>query len=718
MNEKLLAFRTKQILEIINNSSETITTKEIAKKLGVSTRTVLREMHYVEKWLKSNNFQLVKKPRIGIKLIATLDDKKRLKGLLEDELVEQSFTPEERQSLIIGELLQRKEPTKLYYFSSSFKVSEGTISHDLDKIEDWFKRYELTLVRKPGLGVYLKGKEKAFRKAMINLLYENLSEDQIINVIRKSLTSINTNEGRIEINTRNRLMNLIDKEMIKIIEKTVHEAEGDLEYKLTDSSYAGLIVHLALAIQRIKNNENITMKDDLLKKLIDSHEFIIAQRISNQISKFLDIEIPQEEVGYITMHLKGSKMRNGAYKDDVKGINEFIIGNFELTKLASEMIKIAEEESGYSLKNDENLLVGLVTHFRPTIDRLKMNLDIRNPLLHKIKEMYPEIFKISKKCSEIINKRFNVIMPEAEIGFIAMHIGAAIEKKRQQEVKNKVMYRVIVACTSGIGTSKLLATRLKKEFNNLLIIDTISSLEIKEEWLKENKIDIIISTVYVDVSTIPVVSVNPLLLEKDVIKIKKTLEKINTAELRDSNINNKNHMDLRDRASALKNYGEGVLEIIDSLFLKENLDFDNHNELIKYVSTLIGESKEDIDIIERDLLAREEQGSTVLEGKRMMLLHCRTNGVNSLKFGVVRLFEEKPIFCKSGRGEEEILTVLVMMYSSSKNKGHLEVISEISRNLIDEPKFVDILAKGTKKEIFISIKSILNSFLDLKINMI
>ena len=136
MVDLLITSRIKQILEIICNASDSITTKKISKRLGVSTRTILREMPTVEKWLKDNDFELVKKPRVGIKLVATLEDKKRLKSLLDNELVEKTFTPEERQSLIISELLERKEPTKLFYFSSLFKVSEGTISHDLDKVED------------------------------------------------------------------------------------------------------------------------------------------------------------------------------------------------------------------------------------------------------------------------------------------------------------------------------------------------------------------------------------------------------------------------------------------------------------------------------------------------------------------------------------------------------------------------------------------------------
>ncbi|WP_432403844.1 BglG family transcription antiterminator [Wukongibacter sp. M2B1] len=719
MVELLITSRIKQILEIICDTSDSITIKKIAKRLGVSTRTILREMPTVEKWLKDNGFELVKKPRVGIKLVATLEDKKRLKVLLDSELVEKTFTPEERQSLIISELLERKEPTKLFYFASIFKVSEGTISHDLDKVGSWIKKYKLDLVRKPGLGVYLKGNEKAFRKAMINLLYENLDENQILNIIRQNLTVITKAQESIEISTKNRLMNLIDKEIIREIEMVIRDAEESLEYSLTDSSYAGLIVHLALAIQRIKNNEKITMQDDILTELIHSNEYEIAEKIANQISKYLEVDIPNDEIGYITMHLKGSKMRNGAYKNDFKDIDEFIIGNFELTKLVNEMIKIAENESGYSLKDNENLLVGLVSHLRPSIDRLKMNLDIRNPLLSKIKEIYPEIFEISKKSAQVINKRFNVEMPEAEIGFIAMHIGAAIEKKRQRVSKANRIYNVVVACTSGIGTSRLLATRLKKEFKNLRIVDTVSTVQIKEDWLKENEVDLIISTVYLDEGSASIVNVNPLLLEGDIKKIESTVEKLGAHRENIIKTNHKLDCDLKERASALRDYGEGIFEILEGFFFEENLNVNNIEQLIEHISNSIGSNREDIDSINNDLKAREKHGSTILSEKEIILLHCRTKGVNALKLGVVRISNENPIICLNGNGEEErIKTALVMMTPFDKNRRHLEAISEISRCMVDEPKFTDILVRGTSEDVYEEVNHILNRFLDSKINII
>lgn len=67
------------------------------------------------------------------------------------------------------DLLNAREPRKLFYYSNFLSVSEATISYDLDKIEDWLKAWDLNLLRKPGFGVVIEGREKDFRKAIIHL---------------------------------------------------------------------------------------------------------------------------------------------------------------------------------------------------------------------------------------------------------------------------------------------------------------------------------------------------------------------------------------------------------------------------------------------------------------------------------------------------------------------------------------------------------------------
>lgn len=699
MSHMVITSRIKEILKllIVADFSNIITVNNIAEKLNVSSRTILREMPQVEKWLKHNKFKFIKKPGVGLLLDENLEGKNRLQQLLDGYYVEKHYKPEERQYLIISELLQMKEPLKLYYFTSIFGVTEGTLSSDLDKVQQWFKNHNLKLIRKPGLGVYVDGKEKDFRKALISLLYENLDENQLLQIIKDNVGGSEFTKGRIEINTRNRLLNLIDKSAIKKLEDSVYKVEEKMKLKLADSAYVGLIVHLAIALQRIKNNERITIDPLFLSELKNTTEYSIAEDLANDISNDFSLDIPEDEIGYITMHLKGSKMQA-----NTKSEEKYMIGKYELIKIGKKMIAIAENETGFPLLQNKNLLMGLVNHLEPVISRLKMNLDIRNPLLSKIKETYPEVYETSIKSCKVLEDLLGVNIPESEVGYIAMHIGAAMENESKIEGR---IYRVAVACASGIGTSRLLATRLQKEFKNIQVIDVISTINIKDTWLKEKGIEMIISTVAIN-SPVKTVIVNPLLLEEDRKRIERNLSEI------EGNIDAKvikvnRHGNFKDNILTLMEYGEASIEITNNFYFNEDDSIDNKLQLIKKISEVFTSNEFGQKSLRDKLIDRESLGSTVLYGEGIILLHCRSEVIKEVKIGVIRL--KKKISSQEEYGED-IDIALIMLVPLDAKETYIEVISEISRALIEVPEFILSLKEGSKDQVYSQINRILGDF--------
>ena len=180
---KSLERRSKDILFILAESKEPITTKFIGDKLNVSSRTITRQMPEIENYLNIHGFKFTKKPGYGIIVEGNLEEKNRLKQLLHNEKIQKRYSPQERQLFILIELLKNKEPIKIYRFKSDLNVTEGTISLDLDKIEDILAKYEVKLVRRPGLGVYIDGTEANLRKLIVNLIYENNLQNDVLDIL-------------------------------------------------------------------------------------------------------------------------------------------------------------------------------------------------------------------------------------------------------------------------------------------------------------------------------------------------------------------------------------------------------------------------------------------------------------------------------------------------------------------------------------------------------
>ena len=706
MKDYKINLRVKNILQNVCNENEYITIAKIAKDLDVSGRTILREIPQVEKFLKQNGVSLDKRTGVGIKVMGTLKEKQSILRLLNGEKGEPIYSPLERKNIIISELLQNQEPVKLYNFTRILKVTEATISNDLEKTDEWFKKHSLNLIRKQGLGVYVEGKENHIRKAMVSLIYENTNESQLLNIIRQNLDNSVIVAKDIEVSSRNRLLNLIDNETIKKIEVLVETLEKERDYKLVDSAFVGLIVHIALAIERVKKGDKITINGEFLKELKTSAEYLIASDLAINISKCFEVDIPEDEIGYITMHIKGSKNFKEKYKTGKK-----IIGSFELIKLSKEIIKIAEIETGRFLGNNENLLNGLVNHLGTAITRLKMNLVIRNPLLEEIKANYTNLMRISTKCSVVVEKHIGIKMPEAEIAFIAMHLGAAIENS---EALTKPIYKVAIACATGMGTSRLLATRIKNEYENIEIVDIISTIHIEESFLRDEEIDFIISTVNIDKCYKPVVRVNPLLFQEDKDKIANQIKAMKNTNITHLNKKIKN-INFKDKLSSLNIYSEAIIQILDDFFLKEIPDISSVDALIVEASKLIDQDLEVQEQLRIALRSREEKGNTVVTGHEMILLHCRTDSVKKLYFGAIKL--SKSLECLNGEDKIENIKIgIIMLAPEDCSALQIEVIGYVSKMLIERVDLLKYLKSGNSDYAVNELNDILKEFYNQKVN--
>jgi mannitol operon transcriptional antiterminator len=695
--------RAKEIIGILCKETQYITIANIAEKLNVSSRTILRELDEVERLLKLNDVSLDKKPNRGLFVNGSIEDKTNILQLLEMQGEKKVYAPHERQTIILSELLQNQNPTKLYYFTKIFNVSEGTISRDLDSLEGWMKQYSLKLIRQPGLGIYVEGSEGEIRRAIVNLIYENVDQNHLHNFIRENFKISAERQLGIEIRMRNRLLNLIDRDTISKLEILIHEVEDIMRYSFADSAYVGLVVHLALAVQRIRNNEKITIDKKYLDEISNKPEYTAAEHLVKNMEKALSISIPRDEIAYITMHMIGAKNRDTFY-DKQDGV----MGGFELVKLARDMIKVAEQESNCYLEQNQKLLIGLVNHLETAISRIKMNMDIRNPLLDEIKAFYPHIMEISKKCAEVIEGRFDIKIPESEIGYIAMHLGAAIDKR---EIDDRIVYKAAVACPSGIGASRMLASRIENEYENIMVSDVISTIKLEEYVLEKEEVDFIISTVPISGVALPVIVVTPLLTLTDKLMIDKYLKECNAQEKVGGR--DKRTVDLKSKLIQMSKYSESIIELLDHLFILDDCTAVSIKELIAVASEQLGDSAEKQVILEQDLADRESKGNTRISGKEFVLIHCRSGAIDRIQLGVIRL--QNPISYTNNRGEPENICFAVIMVAPLQSpKEPLEVIGEVSRLLIEKSNFLRIIKEGSQQSIYEELSKRLNHFYKIK----
>ena len=108
---------------------------------------------------------------------------------------------------------------------------------------------------------------------------------------------------------------------------------------------------------------------------------------------------------------------------------------FELIKQTDEKFFGICEEAICEVANEiedefnESIHISLIDHLYLAIKRIKNEEKVDNPFLVQIQTLHGEEFNIAEKICKIVGEKLNVIIPESEVGFVALHIYSAIANK-------------------------------------------------------------------------------------------------------------------------------------------------------------------------------------------------------------------------------------------------------------------------------------------------
>ena len=169
--------RMQQILRRLLKEQDYLSEQALADDLGISKRTVQRELEGTEKALSSYNLKLVRQKRAGILLEGSDTDKNELAEALSDTDAMDFSDKDTRRRYLLFELLRDRTPKKLLYYSTLLGVSEATAASDLESLSPWLEKNNLKVLKKQGYGVLLTGTEKDYREAMHRFISETTSAD-------------------------------------------------------------------------------------------------------------------------------------------------------------------------------------------------------------------------------------------------------------------------------------------------------------------------------------------------------------------------------------------------------------------------------------------------------------------------------------------------------------------------------------------------------------
>ena len=417
--------RHQQLLHLLARQ-EWIKGRELASCLGVSARTVRSDIEQINREMP----HIIQADRQkGYHLVAFQQNR----YADPEGLLRAPQDSAERSANLLKQLLFNGEGVSIEAFCEQCFVSAKTFDIDRIRVQQQLEEYDgLELVTKNG-ALVLEGPEASKRKLYRELLKKELNED-----------FLNSSE----------LMNVYPELDMEQLEAIIWTKLKEYRYSIRKTLMPFLLLHLGLVLQRVRLGQ--TVQEGSVEGLDLEVEAMFVRSIFKEILG--DKEIPEGEILSYAKLLKAYHNSN-AFQSEV----HFKGKTIRLEELTNAIDERLFQWMGISFVDQKEFKVRFQLHLQGLLERVQMNLSLPNHYVQTFKRQYPLVFDTAVSVSQYLMSELQCQITEEEIGFLALHIGAAY----MQGATNAKLRAVLIANTQYplIAGS---VERLKEQFQHRL----------------------------------------------------------------------------------------------------------------------------------------------------------------------------------------------------------------------------------------------------------
>lgn len=208
----------------------------------------------------------------------------------------------------------------------------------------------------------------------------------------------------------NSILGRVDTNFFAMCEEAIYEVSKLSNKELNENIHISLIDHLFFAVKRIMNNEVIENPFLVEIETLYRTEFNLAKMIANRVSEFEKINIPDDEVGFIALHVHSA-------------LNDGNLSNTLRTNyLGNTIVEYVEDELNIEIDRKSLDYARFLTHIKFAVQRILSGEQVNNKIGEIIKETYVESYRIAEEVAKIIGNELKVDVKEDEVTFLTIHI--------------------------------------------------------------------------------------------------------------------------------------------------------------------------------------------------------------------------------------------------------------------------------------------------------
>lgn len=463
--------RLQQLLNELRAADGRLTGRELALRLGVTTRSV---RDYVRVINAAAGTQLVLSDQDGYRL----DDRayRRYRNR-QGSRTTGYHSPEQRLYYIVRFLVGHTEGADVFALGEQLSVSPATIEADLGRARELLREHQLVIRREREI-VRIEGPERQQRKLVRHLL---LSSGQA------GLPSLDGPQRP------GRARQLHDAAI-------GHLAEAGLEvneYVLND-----LVMHLTIAAERIGAGHMLATAGDPLPTGRHAAVLEATQGLADAVRQVFDVDLSEA---------------------DLRNLHDILA-----TRVSERAVRTAVSEPALTITRealrdlsshflldlyDEATVLALALHVQALILRARQGESLATPLGPDFRNMHPLIHELALQFAHRIEARTQIEVGAGEVDFLAFHLGNQVQRQMTQGAP------VTITCVAPRYSDlhEQLATRLGQAVQENAVVEKLVT-SLSHDWSTVTS-DLVVSVVDLELDTLPVLRISPFLTEADIDKV-------------------------------------------------------------------------------------------------------------------------------------------------------------------------------------------------------
>ena len=206
---------------------------------------------------------------------------------------------------------------------------------------------------------------------------------------------------------------------LNMVEEIVNYGEQILGIKLNKYLYLSLSDHIENAIERSRSGTNLT--NPLLWEIKELYpkEFAVAKQALKIIFKYTDVELPEDEAGFIALHFVNTQQKK-----------EKMSQTMSIPKIVRDILSIVEHHFGIKLDKKSTSYERFLVHLKFFAHRVVDNEgfpEAQIKMVDQLAQSWPDIYECVEKIDQYMQDKHQIKINDDERLYLMLHINRVIK---------------------------------------------------------------------------------------------------------------------------------------------------------------------------------------------------------------------------------------------------------------------------------------------------